>query len=158
MKNNFLASLSMKAILLPVALAAGFALPAAAGSAKVATASGQFLEIPVGARAAALGSAYGAAAQDATAVYWNPAALTAVAGHSAALMHAALFGEFSLDFIGYAQTVKDVGSFGLGLQRLDAGSIDRTDQYGLATGGAVTPGDSAVSLAYARKISGFSAG
>lgn len=157
MKNNFLSPLSMK-VMFAAALAAACALPAAAGSAKVAAASGQFLEIPVGARAAALGSAYGAAAQDATAIYWNPAALTAVAGRSAALMHAALFGEFSLDFLGYAQTVKGLGSFGLGLQRLDAGSIDRTDQYGLAVGGSVNPGDTAVSLAYARKISGFSAG
>lgn len=158
MKNNFTAHAFMKAVLPAAALAACMALPAAAGSAKVAASSGQFLEIPVGARAAAMGAAYSAAAQDATAVYWNPAALTAVTARSAALMHASLFGELNMEFAGYAQTFKDLGSFGLGLQRLDAGSIARTDQYGLAAGGSVNPGDTAISLAYARKVSGFSAG
>ncbi|MFA6542771.1 MAG: UPF0164 family protein, partial [Bacteroidota bacterium] len=40
---------------------------------KTGTTAGTFLEIPVGARAIALGSAYSGIADDASSLYWNPA-------------------------------------------------------------------------------------
>ena len=45
---------------------------------KVGTYSAQFLKIGVSARAAGMGSAYTAVANDATAIYWNPAGMAAV--------------------------------------------------------------------------------
>lgn len=45
------------------------------GFGKMGTAAAQFLKIGVGARAMALGGAYGAMANDATTVYWNPAGM-----------------------------------------------------------------------------------
>jgi hypothetical protein len=46
------------------------------GQAKVGTAGAQFLELGVSARAVAMGEAFVAVANDATAVYYNPAGLT----------------------------------------------------------------------------------
>ena len=43
------------------------------GNTKVGTTVAQFLKIPVGARAQGMGSAFVAVANDATAIYWNPA-------------------------------------------------------------------------------------
>ena len=49
------------------------------------TAAAEWLLIPVGARATALGSAFSSLSTDVTAMYWNPAGLSMLTGGSAAL-------------------------------------------------------------------------
>ncbi len=51
----------------------------------------EFLNVGVGARAGAMGGAFSAVADDATASYWNPAGLRLLAGRQVGLMHAAQF-------------------------------------------------------------------
>ncbi len=51
----------------------------------------EFLGMGVGARAAAMGSAYVAVAEDATAAYWNPAGLTGVEHYGFSTQHADMF-------------------------------------------------------------------
>ena len=46
------------------------------GSQRAGTAMGQFLKIGVGGRAASMGEAFVAVANDASALYWNPAGIT----------------------------------------------------------------------------------
>jgi len=67
----------MKKILLPAVLLAilGLCLPAHAQFAKVGTAGLKFLDIGVGGRALAMGEAYAAVANDASAIFWNPAGM-----------------------------------------------------------------------------------
>ncbi|MBD3217903.1 MAG: hypothetical protein GF310_06450, partial [candidate division Zixibacteria bacterium] len=48
------------------------------GQAKVATAGAQFLEIGVSARAVAMGGSFTSIADDASAVYYNPAGMTQI--------------------------------------------------------------------------------
>ncbi|HEQ99294.1 MAG TPA: hypothetical protein ENO22_08140, partial [candidate division Zixibacteria bacterium] len=48
------------------------------GQAKVATAGAQFLEIGVSARAVAMGESFISIADDASAVYYNPAGMTQI--------------------------------------------------------------------------------
>lgn len=60
----------------------GLVLPGTAGAAqifeKVGTFDGQFLKIGIGARAAAMGGAFVAVADDASALYWNAAGIARV--------------------------------------------------------------------------------
>ena len=60
----------------------GLMIPTMAGAAqifeKVGTFDGQFLKITVGARAAGMGNAFVAIADDATALYWNAAGIARI--------------------------------------------------------------------------------
>lgn len=115
------------------------------------TSGAQFLKLPVGARAAAMGEAYSSVTKDADALHWNPAALASLSGRSASFSHTALFGELNHDFLAYAQPFGK-GAVGAGVQYLSAGKVMETDDFGFETGGVMRPRDMAVSLAYARSI------
>ena len=65
-----------------------FAAPA--GATKYA---GEFMKIPVGARAVGMGGAFSAVADDATAPYWNPAGMVFLPYREAFLQHAEQFGS-----------------------------------------------------------------
>ncbi|MBI4656109.1 MAG: PorV/PorQ family protein [Elusimicrobia bacterium] len=112
------------------------------------TTSGQFLKIGVGARATGMGEAYSAIADEASAIYWNPAALIRINDYSATFMHADLLGGISYEFLGYAQRLGDIGTFGMGFQYLSVPTIHETDSSGFETGVTVNPKDLAISLAY----------
>src|SRR5579872_2349212 len=80
------------------------ALPATADFSSTAngTTTADFLNLGVGARAVAMGGAYVAAADDATALYWNPACLTVLRGGSISLMHAAYVASSYFDYAAVA--------------------------------------------------------
>lgn len=120
------------------------------------TAAAGFLKLGVGARAVALGEAYTAMADEATALYWNPGALRRVPKRSATLMHAAYVDSSSFDYGAYAQRVGP-GAIGVGVQYLSAGKITQRDTSGVETGDA-TPNDVAVSVGYAHPVGNWSAG
>mgnify|MGYP003348510586 CR=1 FL=1 len=54
--------------------------------------AGEFMKIPVGARAVGMGGAFSAVADDATAAYWNPAGMVLLPYREAFLQHAEQFG------------------------------------------------------------------
>lgn len=61
-----------------------------------------FLKLGIGARALGMGEAFSAVADDASAVYWNPAGLAQLGRQEAVLMHAEHVEEIHLEFLGYA--------------------------------------------------------
>ena len=66
--------------------------------------AGEFLGLGAGARSAALGSAYVALADDATAGYWNAAGLSALSSRQVHLTHSEHFsGLIQRDFVSIAQ-------------------------------------------------------
>jgi hypothetical protein len=80
------------------------AVPAARATDKYA---GEFLKIPVGARALGMGSAFTALADDPTAVYWNPAGLIFGSKRQAWAEHAEQFGDLvNHDFLAYGQPLE----------------------------------------------------
>ena len=149
----------MKKILLLVLLCLLSSAPcrAAFSGGDKGTAAAQFLKLGAGARAAALGDAYSSLADDASAVYWNPAALRQVKKRSATFMHAAYIESTFFDYAGYVQPLGKHSSAGLGIQYLSAGSLTETDNTGTELG-TFHPSDLAVSLAYARDLGGYSLG
>lgn len=144
--------LLLLALVLPAAGWAGDFDSAARG-----TAAAKFLRLGVGARAIGLGEAYTALADEASAVYWNPAALTRIEKRSATFMHTAYLGSSYFDFAAYGQRVGERSGFGIGLQRFTAGEIAETDQSGTDVG-SFNPTDLAVTLGAAHVLDGFSLG
>lgn len=145
---------------LELSLALGLFSGAAAGqsfssSAKGTTAA-EFLELGVGGRAMGMGGAYTAIADDATALYWNPAGLTSIEHRAATFMHAAYLQSSFYDYAAYAQNLGRYGAFGADVQYLNAGAIAQTDAN-FNTTGSFTPNDLALSVGYGYKLNGLGA-
>ncbi|MBU1982793.1 PorV/PorQ family protein [bacterium] len=113
-----------------------------------------------GAKAMAMGTAYTAFAQDATAAYWNPAALATLRQFEASLMYTAgMRAERNYNYVSAALRVDRVGTFGLSW--INAGTT------GIPTRATNTPdptgsldwSTNAFQLSYGRELaSGFALG
>lgn len=93
-----------------------------------------FLNVGVGARALALGGAYTAVAEDANAIYWNPAGLAGVTKREFTASHAELTQGSRHDFLAYAQSLKSATIAG-SLTYLSNEDIDGRDALGHKSGG-----------------------
>lgn len=128
---------------------------------KVGTLGGQSLKIGVGARAAAMGDAYVAIADDATAVYWNPAGIARLSGQSISINHTAWPAEILFDQAAYVFNVKWIpGMIGVNVRALTMSRDKvRTTYLPDGTGETFDAGEWAYGLTYARSLTDkFSAG
>ncbi len=115
------------------------------------TTSGILLRMGGNARSYAMGEAYGATAQDATSLYFNPAALGHLEGGSLDLMHAVHINPIYFDNIAFAYPV-GYGNLGVGLQYLSYGKLDEVDNTGTNTGSSISPKDMALTATYAGRV------
>ncbi len=130
---------------------------------KVGTFGGQFLKIGVGARAAGMGGAYVAMADDATAVFWNAAGIARVEeGKSQiSLNHANWPAELSYDQVGYVFHMKKIpGAFSVHARALSMKPMEETTAFQpFGTGRTFDAGMMSAGLTYARSFTDkFSAG
>lgn len=89
--------------------------------------AGSFLMNPIGSRATSLGGAYTAIAEDASAIFWNPAGLTQIHNMQLIGMHSERFaGMVNIDFIAGSFAIQDRASIGLGYLRLGVDDIPST--------------------------------
>jgi hypothetical protein len=149
----------MRTILLAVFFVL-FAALARAGSFEQSgrgTDAATFLELGVGGRAMGMGGAYTAVADDATALYWNPAGLAQVEKRAATFMHAAYLESTFYDYAAYAQNAGKLGAFGAGFQYLNAGEIAQTDAA-FNEVGKFTPNDLSIAAGWAHALPGGGAG
>ena len=119
-------------------------------------AGAEFLLISPGARAGGMGEANVAIANDATAVYWNPAGLANIEGHELSIMHSNWLPQFNLsdlyyDFGSYVHHVEDVGTFGISATYLNLGEQIRTSETGQEIG-VFSAYNMALGLSYGTKI------
>lgn len=159
----------MKRILAALALA-GLIVPEVAGAAeifeKVGTFDGQFLKITVGARAAGMGNAFVAMADDASALYWNAAGIARIDSDKSelSLNHANWIADLSFDQIGYVFHLKRIpGAFGVAARSLSMDPMVETTAYQPdpveGTGRTFDAGMLSAGLTYARSFTDkFSAG
>ena len=115
-----------------------------------------FLTMGAGARALAMGEAATATADDATALYWNPATLLRIENQSATFMHAATLENSAYDYAAYGRG-NGQSAWGVGLQYFSAGDVDKTDNAGNNTG-SLKPSDIALTGGYARAVNGYGLG
>ena len=87
--------------------------PALIFASGVSSTGAQFLEIPVGVRAAAMGEAFTAVADDATASEWNTAGLAQLRLPEFNLLHTSLFESLNYEFFGAAVPLRPGTTLGL---------------------------------------------
>jgi len=124
------------------------------GQAKVGTAGAQFLELGVSARANGMGDAFVAVADDATAMYYNPAGLTQLYDREVAFTHIDYPAEIRYEYAGVAYPLYRFGGvIGIGFYALDAGDIrETTYEYPLGTGRTFGAREYAATLSYGRNL------
>lgn len=99
------------------------------GEENAGTAGAQFLRVPVGARAVALGKAFTAMASDGSALYWNPAGIMRTPGRTNYFAsHSEYTAGIDLDYLSFHRRGQNYG-YGLTLGVLRSGDILRTDEY-----------------------------
>jgi len=85
----------------------------------VGTSAAAFLEIGVGARSQALGGAFTALANDASALYWNPAGIVQLNGIGISVNHADWLAGTNFEYFGLVLPAGNRLAFGLSLTALD---------------------------------------
>lgn len=86
-----------------------------------------YLKLGVGARALGMGGAFTAVADDATALFWNPAGVARLQKQEVTGMHAQLSLDRNYDFVGFARPTEDKsGGWGVGYTRFSITGIPET--------------------------------
>jgi hypothetical protein len=119
---------------------------------KRGTAAAEFLTIPVGARATGMGNAYSASVNDATAIFWNPAGLTALQNGTFTVEHAQWLVDIDFNF-GAVVLPTNLGTFGLAVTSMQAPEMEVTtvDQQE-GTGETFDAASYAFTLSYGRAL------
>ena len=151
-------SVGLAAALLLPALAALAALAVLAVLAVLApkpvdaSLSDDFLSIRIGARAAGMGTGYTAAAEDADAVYWNPAGLSYAGVTEVSLMHLVWIAGLNYEHAAFLMPFEDnVSAAGAGVDVLWTGSFDSTDGFDVP----VSASNACITFSYSRKLASF---
>lgn len=117
--------------------------------------AGEFLELGVGARSLALGGAGAAISEDATAGYWNPAALNVLKFPMVTAMHETRFdGTVQYDYAAFALPMNSVSTAAISILHIGVNNIldTRNALVDLNNNGQLDPGEY---LDY-NKVSSFS--
>ena len=116
-----------------------------------------FLQIPVGARAVALGGAYTALATDAYAMHYNPAGL-GLSPREIVFAHNEYVLDLSQEYIAYVHPL-DKGAIGASVNYFDLGKFDKTVIVGPVTNptnfssrGSFDASNYAITVGYGRQI------
>ena len=141
------------------ALAALLLIPLAATAVADETAGFAFLQIPVGARSAAMGGAFTAVTGDPLALHWNPANLVSVEGGRLASSYTGYLMDMQAGFAGWA-VPRGGDAFGVSVNYFNAGEFTRTTMSDpLGTGETFGSSSIALSGSYAMDLyTGLSAG
>jgi hypothetical protein len=137
-------------ILLVIAVAAGIE---AKEISKTGTTAATFLKVDVGAPGVGMGSAYVSLAEDATAMFWNPAGLARVKGNEAVFNHAQWIADIRMSYAGVAVNMGDLGNIGVSAQFESMDEMERTTILQPdGTGEMFDAGSYAFGLSYARNL------
>ena len=120
---------------------------------KSGTSAAQFLKIGIGPRATALAGSFSGLADDATALYWNPAGIAWIGRRSFLATHSEWFANINHEFAGLVIPLSTSSSLGASFTALSTPDMEQTtiDQPE-GTGIFFDVQDIAVGLAFARRM------
>lgn len=123
------------------------------GISKIGTTAAPFLQIGVGSRASAMGEAYTAATEDASSIYWNPAAIDCYRNNDVAANYSEWLASMKFMQFSSVLHLDGVGSFGLSVTSLTVPEMVVTtieEPEGLGT--RYDAADLAIGLSFAKKL------
>lgn len=124
-----------------------------AGDGEVGTHGAQFLKLGVGGRAVAMGGAFVGLADDASAIYWNPAGLASVSGTELSFIHLAWLQDIAYEYFAVAQPIEKRGVVGFSISFLHMDKLQGRDRQGEPTPD-FSVSDMAITLGFGREING----
>jgi hypothetical protein len=120
---------------------------------KTGTTAAKFLSIGIGPRANAMGSAYSAVADDASAMYWNPSGIAHISEYQTIFTYTKMFADINVNYLGAVIPAGDIGVFGLSVTSLNVGEMEvTTEYYPEGTGERFSAASYAFGLTYAKYI------
>jgi long-subunit fatty acid transport protein len=123
------------------------------GGQRAGISTAQFLKIGVGGRASALGDAFVAMSDDASALYWNPAGLTQFHQDQVIFSHNNWIADISHDFLGGVYHLDATNSFGIALTSLSMPKMKVTTEFApFGTGEYFGYGSIAAAFSYSRRM------
>jgi len=121
---------------------------------KSGTTAATFLEIPVSARAVALGSAFSAVANDASSLYWNPSGAARLEQTEVVFTHMNWIADLGFDYSAIAIPVGSLGTVGVSFTALTMADMAvRTIEKPDGTGELFSASSIALGVHYARNLS-----
>lgn len=125
----------------------------AQGFSKVGQAGATFLKIEAGARGIAMGGSQVAAANDASALFWNPAGIGFIHKNSFHFTYNQWIADINHNFVAIALPLGSIGSVGLSLTSLSYGDMEETTiAEPEGTGNMFSANDFAVGISYAKQL------
>ena len=118
------------------------------------TSAANFLKIGVGGRATAMGGAITGQVDDPTSLFWNPAGIANARNIELAVNHNDWIFDLTHSYIAAVMPAGRVGHFGLSINYLDMGKMERTTELAPeGDGTSFSASDIAIGFAYAKKMS-----
>ncbi len=123
------------------------------GGQRAGISTAQFLKIGVGSRSSAMGDAFVAIANDASALYWNPAGLVQFNEDQVIFSRNKWVADINHDFIGAVYHLDETNTFGVALTSLSMDQMKVTTEFApFGTGEYFSFGDIALAVTYSRKM------
>ncbi|MCX6152427.1 MAG: PorV/PorQ family protein [Ignavibacteriales bacterium] len=146
--------INTKTVITIVLLAIVYPQPFFAGGInKVGTASATFLRIPVGARAAGMGSSFVSMIDDPSALYWNPAVISSVNSNALIFDHSPWLPGINFDFVGIVLPFENFSTVGISATILRTDEMDvTTPDAPMGTGETFTASSFALGFSYSRYL------
>lgn len=99
------------------------------GEQRVGISAMTFLKIGIGARATSMGGSFCAIADDASALYWNPAGLVQIGNNEAIVSHIQWPVDIQYDYAGYVHQVNKILAIGVSVGLLYTEDMEVTTEY-----------------------------
>ncbi len=100
----------------------------AQGVTKTGTTAGKFLSVGIGPRAIAMGGAFASNANDATAMYWNPAGIDQVPNNQFVFTQSNWFVDIKINYIGAVFKAGAIGTIGFNMTAMTMGDMEVTTE------------------------------